>query len=439
MLDDSTSLATIAQAQSPDRLTPYQRACLASTENVPLSASVDLYYATTRRPVPRPDPARDLWFGTEREAVVDDRIRVNYGQATVNVPCERERGALPRPETVFIFQREPLDPTKHFQLSAVTSIADAATWMDAIEGAVVPTRRREVLLYIHGYNNGFADAAYRAGQLHADLGIDGATVFYSWASRERLLGYGRDRDTVESKAEITALADTLAALRNSEATTVYLVAHSMGNRLMMAALEQLADRADRPEQKFNELILGSADIEQNLFEGHWARARTLVDRATLYASSQDKAMWGARLFAGDRRIGDAAPQPLVFDGVRTIDTTGVGGAGLGHDDYSAGGLANVQASVWFGLSPEARCILERGAGSGDATWWSIRPDDSTEQSDCTHIRFSDAVQVARLRGSFSEAVEWMNQVYPPSDNRAGDSSYAGRIRRVFNSLIGRRP
>jgi esterase/lipase superfamily enzyme len=438
MLDDSTSLATIAQAQSPELLTPYQRACLASTEDVPLSASVDLYYATSRRPVLRPDPARDLWFGTERESVVNDRIHVNYGQATVNVPCERERGALPRPETVFIFQREPLDPKKHFHLRAVTSIADEAGWLAAIDGAVAPTRRREVLVYVHGYNNGFADAAYRAGQLHADLGIDGATVFYSWASRERLLGYGRDRETVESKAEIRALADTLASLRNSDATTVYLVAHSMGNRLMMAALDELSDGPDRPARRFNELVLGSADIEQDLFERHWARARTLVDRATLYASSQDKAMWGARMFAGDRRIGDAAPQPLVFDGVRTIDTTGVGGSGLGHDDYSAGGLANVQASVWFGLRPEARCILEPSAGPAGATWWSIRPDDTTEQSDCTHHSFSDAVEVARLRGSFSEAVEWMNQLYPPSANQPGEVSYAGRIRRVFNRLLGRR-
>lgn len=435
--DDNNSLSTIAQAQNPDLLTPYQLACLASTSARPLNAEVDLYYATSRRPVSRPDPARDRWFGTAREAIADGRIHLNYGRASVNVPCERERGELPRPESVLIFQREPLDSKKHFHLKAVTSIEDAASWLDAIEGAVAPSRRREVLLYVHGYNNGFADAAYRAGQLHADLGIDGATVFYSWASRERLLGYGRDRATVESAEEIRALADTLAALRNSDATTVYLVAHSMGNRLMLAALEQLADRPDSPERNFNELILGSADIEQNLFEDHWARASTLVDRATLYASSQDKAMWGARLFAGDRRIGDAAPRPLVFDGVRTIDTTAVGGSGLGHDDYSAGGLANVQASVWFGLSPEQRCILAPSGPPG-ATWWSIRPDDTTAQSDCTHLSFRDAVEVARLKGSFSEAVAWMNEVYPPQGNRDSDLSYAGRIRRVFNALLGRR-
>lgn len=438
VIDDQTTLAAIARAQNPDLLTPYQRDCLASSEEQPLSAAVDLYYATSRRPVPRPDAARDLWFGTAREAVAGDRVRLNYGVATVNVPCERERGDLPRPATLLMIQLEPLDPEKHFHLKTVTPIADEAGWLAAIDQTVAPTRRREVLVYVHGYNNGFADASYRAGQLHADLGIDGATVFYSWASRERPLRYRQDRATVESESEVLALADTLAALRNSEATTVYLVAHSMGNRLMMSALAELAGRADRPVRSFDELVMGSADMEPELFQGQWARARTLVDRATLYASSQDKAMWGARLFAGDRRIGDAAPQPLVFDGVQTIDTTEVGGSGLGHDDYSAGGLANVQASVWFDLQPGARCILAPSGGPPGTTWWSILPDEPTWRSDCTHVSFSDAVAVARLKGSFSEAFAWMNQVYPPPAVQAEDESYAGRIRRLFRTLIGRR-
>lgn len=438
MLNESNSLATIAQAQNPDLLTSYQRTCLASSPETPLSAGVALYYATSRRPVARRDPARDLYFGTRREAFEGDRIRLNYGRAMVNVPCQRDRGALPRPLSVFIFQLEPVLPKKHFYLHDVSAFADEAEWLGAIDGAVAPTRRREVLVYVHGYNNGFSAASYRAAQLHADLGIDGATVFYSWASQERLLGYGRDRDTVEDEAEISALADTLIALRNSEATTVYLVAHSMGNRLMMAALEEIAARSDRPARNFNELVLGSADIEKQAFEEHWIGARTVVDRATLYASSQDRAMWAARLFAGDRRIGDANPQPLVFQGMRTIDTSAVGGSGLGHDDYSQGGLTNVQASVWFGLQPEARCILTASAGPPTTTYWSILPEQSELRGDCTHASFSDAVAVARLTGSFSEAFEWMNQVYPMPEDPTRDDSYADRIRRVIRNLIGRR-
>lgn len=437
MLDDRTSLARIARADNLELLTPYQRACLASSEASPESASVGLYYATSRQPVPRPDPARDLWFGTARETVTGDRIRINYGHATVNVPCERERGELSRPETLLVFQLEPLDPDKHFQLKAVNPIADEAGWLDAIGAELTPTRRREALVYVHGYNNGFADASYRAGQLHADLGIDGVTVFYSWASRERLLSYFDDRKTVKDEAEITALADTLAALRNSEATTVYLVAHSMGNRLMMSALEQLAGRTDPPVRPFNELVMGSADMEEQLFERQWSSVRPLVERVTLYASSQDKAMWGARMFAGERRIGDAAPRPLVFEGLQTIDTTRVGGSGLGHDDYSAGGLASVQASVWFDLQPDARCILESSTGP-TGTWWSIRPEEAVWQSDCSHRSFSDVAAVARLKGSFSEAFTWMSQLYPPPPRPGDDETYPGRLRRLLLRLIGRR-
>jgi esterase/lipase superfamily enzyme len=291
------------------------------------------------------------------------------------------------------------------------------------------------MVYVHGYNTSFASASYRAAQLHADLGIDGATVFYSWASRGRLLAYFTDRDTVENSAEVHALADTLIALRNSEATTVYLVAHSMGNRLMMAALEEIAKRADKPDRLFDELVLGSADLEKDTFEGHWAHAQNVVDQATLYASSQDRAMWSARMFAGERRIGDAAPEPLVFDEVQTFDTSELAGPGLGHDDFSTVGLPTLRANMWFDLGPENQCTLAESAGSSGSIYWRIRPEQAEWQADCTGFSFAEALGVARLRGSFSEAFEWMNQTFPPPPPWRFEDTSAGRIRRVLERFI----
>jgi esterase/lipase superfamily enzyme len=444
VLSENASLTVIAGAESPDLLTPYQRGCLATEQRQPRSTLVDVYYATSRQQLERPDVARDLYFGTRREAVVDDRIRLNHGRAAVSLPCNRARGEIPRPETILVFQLEPLDRVNHVNLSEVTTFSDEASWLDAINSEVAPTRRREVMVYVHGYNTSFADASYRAAQLHADLGIDGATVFYSWASRGRLLAYFTDRNTVENSAEVRALADSLVALRNSEATTVYLVAHSMGNRLMMAALEDIARRSDRLDRnfdglvldrRFDELVLGSADLEEDTFEGHWEHAKKLIDQATLYASSQDRAMWSARMFAGGRRIGDAAPEPLVFDKVQTFDTSELAGPGLGHDDFSTVGLPTVRATMWFDLLPEKQCTLAPSAGSSGSTYWRIRPEQAEWQSDCTGFSFAEALGVARLRGSFSEAFAWMNQTFPPPPPWRSEDTSAGRIRRVLEDLI----
>lgn len=424
------SIVSVALAQSQDTVTAFQRACSPAFENKQ-STEVGVYYATSRRPVGQPDSVRELYFGTERVQVTDGKLALNYGRAAVNVPCRRERGDLPRPTTLFILELEQLDSAKHFHLKSVAPLADKGAWINAIDGDVAGSRRREVLVYVHGFNNSFAVASHRAAQLHADLGIDGATVFYSWASHERVLRYGDDRDTVETAEEVAALADTLATLRASGATRVFLVAHSMGNRLMMAALKSLAGYPALQERKFDHLVMGSADIEAKTFTGLWPDAAKIVARTTLYASSRDKAMWAADLFAGERRIGDARNMPQTFAGVSTIETSEVGGAGIGHDDYSRGGMANLQANLWFGISLDRQCILERREAEDGAVYWRIRSGVAEARS-CGQNVFADAVEVARLKGSFTAAELWTGQILSPEDRAA--NPYAAEVRRIIRDI-----
>ena len=54
---------------------------------------------------------------------------------------------------------------------------------------------REVLLFVHGYNNNFAEGVYRVAQFSHDLEIPGAVVHYAWPSAAKPLGYVYDRDS----------------------------------------------------------------------------------------------------------------------------------------------------------------------------------------------------------------------------------------------------
>jgi esterase/lipase superfamily enzyme len=45
------------------------------------------------------------------------------------------------------------------------------------------SNRRAVLLYVHGFNTGFREAAQHAAQFYVDLNVPGATVLFSWPSR----------------------------------------------------------------------------------------------------------------------------------------------------------------------------------------------------------------------------------------------------------------
>src|SRR5262245_31066233 len=100
-------------------------------------------------------------------------------------------------------------------------------------------RRPHALVFLHGFNVTFEDAAIRAAQIGFDLKVLGATAFFSWPSRGRVTAYPADEATIE--ASEPAIADFLVDFAaNCGAEKVHLIAHSMGNRGLLRALQRIA-------------------------------------------------------------------------------------------------------------------------------------------------------------------------------------------------------
>ena len=55
--------------------------------------------------------------------------------------------------------------------------------------------KRRALIFVHGFNNTFAEGLYRIAQLSHDLDLPRVTVHYSWPSAGQALGYVHDRDS----------------------------------------------------------------------------------------------------------------------------------------------------------------------------------------------------------------------------------------------------
>ena len=382
-------------------LTPYQEQCQPGADGlIQPSADVSVYYATTRARAAKPKPDYDLYFEQRPDAL-------SYGRAHVNVPCKRRPGELHRTRRVEVV-RISLRSTE-FILSEPQTIAMRADWLAAVDGDVQRGGRHELFVFIHGFNTTFARASYRAAQLHADLGIDGATVFYSWPSAASLFGYKRDRRTAESDEQVNILADLLIDLRRNGATTVYLAGHSLGNELLLRALARVRERTAEPVAPFQELILGSADVTQGRFRALWPTIEPLVERATLYSSSRDSALAAAKLVGDpEQRIGDASREPFVFGRLQTVDTTAVSMGSYGHDDFMGAALDDVRGTIWLSLAPESRCILEaRTAPSTTGAYWAVTVDGTP---DCRMAGFGDAVELTRLLGSPDAAAQWVSGV-----------------------------
>jgi esterase/lipase superfamily enzyme len=354
---------------------------------------VDVYYATTR--VRLAQPSGERFFSA-------DAGPLNYGIAKVSVPCRRERGKIERPN-VLLFEKAK--DGKHFILKSAASFESREGFLQSLDQRVDKSQRKELLLYIHGFNQSFADGAYRAAQLKMDLEIDGAAVAYSWPSADKLLSYDRDRRLVQKDEQVAALSRFLSDLDSAvDADRVYVVAHSMGNRLVTAALGKLPAPLRKP---YDELILASADIEPGVFEPAWPAVRASARRVTLYASRNDRALWAAKSFTdGGRRIGDAT-KIYVTPGLETVDTSDSGGDGIAHDDFAGPALDDVRGAVWLNLGAANRCILETRSEAGSRYWAVPRPYASTGGGACSADDFIQAAALARRQGSAQGALDWL--------------------------------
>jgi pimeloyl-ACP methyl ester carboxylesterase len=111
-------------------------------------------------------------------------------------------------------------------------------------------KRRDLLVFIHGYNNSPAITLQRHRRLKKDLaarGFEGGVVTYSWPAGESALAYLEDRHD----AKITALrlvSDCLvlfAQMQQEEDCTinVHILAHSTGAYVVREAFDDADDHA----------------------------------------------------------------------------------------------------------------------------------------------------------------------------------------------------
>lgn len=120
-------------------------------------ALVRVWYATDRAKVEgSPTP---IEFGASRSPV-------NYGHIEVSIPASHRTGDLEAPSALrFEFAA---DPAKHVVLRSVTQLP-ASQYFAELGARVEASKTRDALIFLHGYNVTFEDAARRTAQITYDL------------------------------------------------------------------------------------------------------------------------------------------------------------------------------------------------------------------------------------------------------------------------------
>ncbi len=196
-----------------------------------------------------------------------------------------------------------------------------------------------VILFVHGYNNGMDVALQRA----ADFGLSfGAPVIaYCWPSNEKTLHYIKD----ECNAEWSLLhfRRFLADLENAvgDQTKIMIVGHSMGNRLLMWALNaraELNQAKNVSTPKFCDLVLTSPDIDSGTFNNYAANVCSSATESWILISAKDKALGLSRRVHGRARLGTSTVdnvdvdwrRPPEIPGLKTVEFTAMDKGFIGH-------------------------------------------------------------------------------------------------------------
>jgi len=186
-----------------------------------------------------------------------------------------------------------------------------------LQDRLAGTDYKDVFVFVHGFNNSFEDAVFRAAEVWHFLGRVGVPLVYTWpAGYGGLRGYAYDRESGEFT--VSHLKRCLQAVASCPGVErVHLIAHSRGTDVTITALRELhiANRArgrvTQRELKLENLVLAAPDLDEDVFLQRFVAEDVLSAprRTTIYASPRDKAMEVADLiFASRGRLGALAPR-----------------------------------------------------------------------------------------------------------------------------------
>jgi esterase/lipase superfamily enzyme len=372
-------------------------------------ATVRVFYGTNRASTGDVKPA--LYYGKARGDL-------QYGYLDVTIPQVHKKAEL---ETQPRWTEVVLDASearrRYVLLEKITPLAKDA-FITALQLQVKASPSKDVFIFVHGFNNTFEDAARRAAQLTYDLDFDGTPLLYSWPSQGSATAYAVDEAAVGISGR--KMAEFLETVVNqSGAARVHILAHSMGNRALLEALQTyLAKRAPGNRQHlFGQIVFTAPDVDRDYFTDAIEPLRIAADRVTLYASNNDYALRSSQFLHGAPRAGTAGDVIIRQAGLDTIDMSAVPADALGHSYFAAnaGTIFDIFRLLWRGDPPPQRCGMSDRKASGTLAVWVFNADackgDDMLEAGVMLKRFGDLAKARVIENMAtltdpSEKAEW---------------------------------
>ena len=274
-----------------------------------------VYYATNRQ---HDSSTKDLSQSYSGERSADKSL--DYGVAVVTIPSSHKSGMLEGP---FLGLKMLEDPKSHIILSSLEEVEEgdffASIGKMLAQGAGSDWDGHAVI-FVHGFNVPFTEAVIRTAQVAYDIEFTGAPLLFSWPSDGNLLGYTSDReDATWSVTYLRSFLDkTVAQLAGKK---IHIIAHSMGNQVLIGALQQMKLADSKRTHLFESITLAAPDFDAELFVDQIAPlVRDLTSQWTIYTSDNDMALSISLEVNNNQRLGQPVTPIAEYD---VIDATGI--------------------------------------------------------------------------------------------------------------------
>jgi esterase/lipase superfamily enzyme len=314
-----------------------------------------------------------VYYGSEPAAQPSASYPLHVGISRVTLPPLHRVGHIERPSLVHLEFVERAD--RHVMVHDIRPLGTEA-YFDQLRSRLTATAANSVLVFIHGYNVQFEDGLQRTAQIAYDLEFAGPAILFSWPSHGKLAAYLKDAEQAAQSVE--PLEHFLADIKQrTQAEHIHIIAHSMGNRVLLEALHRIAQNRPREQPWFGQVVMAAPDVEVERFrEVYLPMLPQVARQATLYASSMDRALVASTKVNGEPRIGLVGPHLHDLLGIHTIDVTPVDTSLLGHSYYGSHPLLlkDLRALIELGSAPSFRQWLAASTINDRQPVWRFRMD-----------------------------------------------------------------
>ncbi|PCI50107.1 MAG: alpha/beta hydrolase [Alphaproteobacteria bacterium] len=360
------------------------------------TTSFDFLYITDR--LAESDKEGNLLYKAKRsEAMVVGEITVDYGQDiswadltdASQTPHRKKRILLEISKITELIKFPEIPLPFGMQDGKIIALEPEATNYAEAEAAfqailkerLAAVSRKDVVLFVHGFNNEFRDAGLALADIWHFTGRIGVPIFYTWpAASGGLFGYFKDREsgefTVFHFKELLRMLSRTEGLRN-----IHIVAHSRGTDIVTTALRELviearaAGLSPRKKYKIENLFLAAPDMDfgvvgQRLIAEKFGPA---FGQITVYMNGGDSALGFSQFLMSGLRFGRlnsdglTTPEREIFSRVKNVNFVNVKDVSsfFGHDYYRThpGVLSDIAVTIRECVRPGTQSrplILDRG-------------------------------------------------------------------------------